>query len=143
MTTESAYPNGYIASLAKAQQRRGDIQVMPTRDRTNGFVEVPLETDPKPEKLDQAETEICPLSPAQLRDVGAVIATVMEITSDSNFIKLAYYIGHRKRTATGFCVYADKLVQGDMLYVLVRQIGQQQVINILGLVPPGQKEGNT
>jgi len=125
------FPNHYIASLARAEQRRGDTNVSPTRDRRDGFIEI-AEEEPQ-EQPQVTAPEVCPLSPAQLRDAGAVTATVMETTPDSCFIDLTYHIGGRKRRTTAFCTYADRLSVGDELVILVREVGQQTIVKIMGL----------
>lgn len=127
------YANHYVQSLLEAQQRMGHMDDRPTRDRSNGFIEIPLSEEEPREKRDQAEKEICPFSEAQLRDIGAMTAEVKEVRPDSCFIELAYQIGQRRRVATAFCTYAASLTAGDELVILVREVGAQQVINILGL----------
>ena len=137
--THRQFPNSYIASLCRAQQQWGDMGASPTKgDLHGGFREIPIEQDP-PRERDQAEKEICPLSPAQLRDIGAVTAEVVQITPETNYIKILLPDG---KTETAFCGYASALSAGDRLYVLIRQRGRQTTTTILGLVPPDRKEGN-
>ena len=134
------YPNSFVRDLAEFEKRSRRPSDGAIRDHVKGFVEVPIEQDPPQEKLDQAEAEICPLSPAQLRDVGAVTAEVAELREGSHFIKLAYHIGNQKRTAEAFCTYSSALKAGDELYIMVKERGRQQTIIVLGL-RADQKEG--
>jgi len=134
--THRQFPNSYIASLCKAQQQWGDMGVSPTRDGNDGFVEIPLETDPRREKSDQAET--CMLSRRELQDLQAQVAEVMEIQEGTHFVGIRLPDG---REETAYCNYSDRLRAGDELYVTVRQRGRQRTIKILGLVAPDRKEG--
>lgn len=138
--THRQFPNSYIASLCRAQQQWSDMGVSPTRDRSNGFIEIPIAEEEPQEQPQVTAPEVCSLSRRQLQDLGAVTAEVVELREGSHFIKLAYHIGNQKRTAEAFCTYADSLQTGDRLYVLVRERGRQQTIILLGLIPD-QKRG--
>lgn len=102
-----------------------------------GFIETPIEADPKPEKLDQAEAEICPFSEAQLRDVGAMTAEVVEIQEGTHFVGIRLPNGQRE---TAYCEYSAALKTGDELYITARERGRQRIHTILGLVPPDQRK---
>ena len=133
------YANHYIESLAKAQQRRGHIPdgaITTGHTGVKGFTETPIQEDPPQADRDQA-AQICTLSPAQLRDVQAQVAEVMEIQEGTHFVGIRLPDGRRE---TAYCEYSDRLKIGDELFVTVRQRGRQRTIKLLGLVAPDRKE---
>lgn len=111
---EKEYPNSYIRGLAWFLNHRGNTT--------------------KKEK-EKPSMPVCTLSEIQMRDIGAVSATVVNTSPESSFIEIEADAPLGKTLHVEAFDHTKTLKSGDKIIVTVRKHGHQTTTHILGREP--------